>query len=84
MEQFDLFMQAPVEQAIIAPKVVSHIMVIEEIAVGDPARAQGYLGKYRGKWVHLMVPSRAFERYTELQKSDMKERLRNYLESSFV
>jgi hypothetical protein len=61
-----------------------HPMVITELAIGEPAKRQGYLGKYRGSWLTLLVSAASFAKFTEEQKAQMQERLKNHLISGTV
>ena len=73
--QFDMF-SAPVEQ----PLAPTHTVAITEAAIGDPAVKRGYLGKYRGSWMHLLVSAATFNRYNDIERQGMQDRLRACLE----
>jgi hypothetical protein len=59
-------------------------MVITELAVGDPVKRRGYLGKYRGMWLSLIVTETAFSRFSEQQKEDMQGRLKHKMLAAFA
>lgn len=73
--QFDMFAEPAV------PQPPRQLMSIEEITIGKPAKKQGYIGKFQGRWIHLLLSVPAFALLDELGKEAMRDRLRGHLES---
>lgn len=67
--QFDLFAEPPAQR----PAVFDHL-VITEHAVGNPARLRGYMARATGVMVFFVVPAGQFERYTQEQRDEMRQR----------
>ncbi|MDU8350730.1 hypothetical protein RYA05_02360 [Pseudomonas syringae pv. actinidiae] len=65
------------EPVIIETMIDGHPFIVQELVFGVPARQNGYLGKYRGRWISLLIDARAFARFSEEEKAAMQGRLKD-------
>lgn len=65
------------ELLVIETMIDGDLFITQELIVGVPARRHGYLGKYRGRWISLLVDARAFARFSEEEKEAMRGRLKD-------
>lgn len=65
------------EPVIIETMIDGHPFIVQELVFGMPARQNGYLGKYRGRWISLLIDARAFARFSEEEREAMRGRLKD-------